>query len=114
MSNKRRTKRAALLYYLQIVDRNSNKFFGRLVNISSEGVMVLTDHPIDLQSVSQLKMLLPAEIFSITELDFDAVCVWCRSDVNPHYFVSGFQMLDITQRDVEAIVNLIVDLGLPV
>jgi hypothetical protein len=113
MADKRRTKRTALLYYLQIVERPADRFFGRLVNISSEGIMIVTDRPIDKEAVFQLRLLLPEEVCGKAQMDFDACCMWCKQDVNPKYFVSGFQMLDVTERDVETIVNLIVDYGLP-
>jgi hypothetical protein len=113
VADKRRTKRTALLYYLQVIERNADRFFGRLVNISSEGVMIVTDRPIDKDVILQLRLLLPEEACGKTDMNFDACCMWSKKDVNPRYYVSGFQMLDVTEREVETIVNLIVDYGLP-
>jgi hypothetical protein len=112
MSDKRRAKRKGLLYYLEVHDRTTNSLFGRLVNISSHGMMVFSEKPIENNATFQLRLIVPEEVGG-KPMDFAGRSVWCCKDVNPAYYVCGMQILDVTEKEIETIINLIIEYGLP-
>jgi len=52
-------------------------------------------------------MMLPSEILSKNELTFTALVVWCKKDVNPDFYATGFKLSDISNEDIVVIENLI-------
>ncbi len=92
----RKAKREQSIYYLQVTDRGGGKTVGRLVDLTTEGIMVVSEGPLDPEANYGLQITLPREIAGATEVEFDAQCRWCRPAANPDYFDSGLQVLDIS------------------
>ncbi len=59
MEKKRSQKRWHLIYYLRVFDRDTNEMIGHLVNITTEGIMLISDQTIDLDKTFHLRMLWP-------------------------------------------------------
>ncbi len=107
MGEKRRLKRKHLIYYLSVFDRNTAERIGQLVNITTEGIMLTTEEPMESGLIFQMKMVLPEEIKGIEEVTFDARSMWCRKSVNPDFYDIGFQLLDISTEHTKIVQNLI-------
>lgn len=110
MKEKRKLKRRHLIFYLRVYDKNTGQLVGRLVDITSEGIMLNSENPIPTDTVFQLQMFLPEE-FDKERLDFDAKSIWCKPDVNRDLFVTGLKLLNVANRDTEIIENLIDEYG---
>lgn len=111
MTEKRKLKRRHLIYYLRVFDQNSNQLLGHLVDITTEGAMLISEKPIITNTLFQAKMVLPEEIEGSKDITFGANSIWCKKDVNPDYYVTGFQLQDVTDDDLEIIEQLIVEFG---
>lgn len=109
MPDKRREKRKQLIYYLRVVDRNTDKLFGQLVDITTEGMKLVSEKPVEPDTTYELKMLLPEEIENRKEVYFEANCQWCKRDVNPNFYSIGFEFIRISTQDINIIKNLIYD-----
>ncbi len=107
MANKRRLKRRDLIYYLSIFDRNTNQFVGQLVNITTEGIMLIAENPVKPNLCFEFRMVLPEKIDGRDEILFDAKSLWCKKDVNPSFYDVGFQIEKVELKDVERIQSLI-------
>ncbi len=107
MVEKKRLKRRNLLYYLKVFDRDSNKQVGRMVDITIEGMMLISEKPFVAGYVFQCKMELPDEIGKGSEIFFNAKCAWCKKSDNPDIYDNGFQLLNVSQDDIEVIESLI-------
>jgi hypothetical protein len=107
MENKRRLKRRHLIYYLRVFDLNNGQLIGHLVDITNEGIMLISEQPLTMDQVYHFKMMLPSEILSKNELTFTALVVWCKKDVNPDFYATGFKLSDISNEDIVVIENLI-------
>ena len=46
MAERRKRSRKSTFHYTQVLDRNSGKQIGRLVNITTEGMMLITKTPL--------------------------------------------------------------------
>ena len=88
---RRRIKRHQLNEYLTVYNRNTLRAMGSIGNISSNGLMLISSVPVLIGAVYSLRIILPDENKFI---DFDARCHWCRPDVNPEYFDSGYSIVN--------------------
>lgn len=105
----RRVKRRHLVFYLRVFDGLSSKVIGHIVDISSQGVMLISDNPVPVNEDYRLRMRLPAEIADKDEIIFTATSRWCKKDVNPDFYITGFQMHDLAPEMEKYILCLIDD-----
>ena len=57
MNEKRKLNRRHLIYYLRVFDRDTSILIGHLVDITAEGIMLISEDPIETDNIFQLKML---------------------------------------------------------
>ena len=112
MQEKRKLRRRHLVYYLRVFDRNTGQLIGYLVYITPDGIMLMNEDGIETDTIFQFRMALPAEVFVKGQLDFDAKSLWCERDINPDFFDTGFQLLNVSEQDIDIIKHLISDYGL--
>jgi len=104
--DRRKTQRKYLIYYLRVFDQNTGNLVGHIVDISPEGVMLISESPIEVDMVFQFRMDLPTDTGK-THADFSARSIWCQRDANPDFYDTGFHLLEIEEGDVSAIEQLI-------
>ena len=104
---KRQVERKYLVFYLRVFDGLGSRVIGHLVNISSNGIMLLSDYPVPVNEEYKLRMRLPHELVDHGEIIFNALSRWCRKDTNPEFYVAGFQLHDISPRLKDNILCLI-------
>lgn len=108
----RNLSRHHLIYYLRVFDGVSSRVVGHIVDISSEGIMLITDDPITVHEEYQLRVRFPGTGTSQEELLVDAVCRWCREDENPDFYIAGFQIQDLSADAVSFLQGLIAEFGM--
>ena len=91
--NRRDNERKKTIYYFDVFDWKTDKLLGHAVDITTEGLMLVSKDKIDEGGSYQLKMTFPFELEGIKEITFDAVSRWSGKDVNPDYFDTGFKSL---------------------
>lgn len=109
MAELRKHDRKYLIYYLRVFDRNTEELLGNLVDITTEGLMLISENPIELAKTFELKMDLPEEIRGSRQIFFNAQSKWCKNDVNPDFYDTGFQLSNISTNDIGIIESLIQD-----
>jgi hypothetical protein len=107
VKDRRQVERNYLVFYLRVFDGPATKVMGHLVNISSNGIMLLSDFPIPINEDYTLRMRLPHELVDNAEIIFDATSCWCRNDTNPGFYVTGFQLHDVAPALKNVILCLI-------
>ncbi len=108
MKEKRNLKRRHLIYYLKVFDRNSNELLGNLIDITPNGIQLITENPLETGILFKLKMVLPKTILDKSELIFDAKSIRCDRDINPNFYITGFQLLNVS-KDHHAIIDQLID-----
>ena len=93
-------------------DGISSRVVGHIVDISPEGIMLITDEPITVQEEYRLRMRFPGTGSSQEELVLEAVCRWCREDENPEFYLAGFQIQDLPQDAEFFLQGLIAEFGM--
>ncbi len=92
MHAQRRIQRHELPCYLKLFNRVSDKPMGYLGNVSREGLMVISQLPMLVGARFDLRLKIPGPD-APRYIDFSANCQWCREDVTPGSFDSGFALL---------------------
>ncbi|MHB8790020.1 MAG: PilZ domain-containing protein [Desulfobulbaceae bacterium] len=101
-----------LIYYLRVYDNTSSRVLGHVVDISPQGVMLITDAPLVPGADYRLRMCFPGMGSSRDELIFEAICRWCRPDENPAFYLVGFQIRNLLPEEANFIQGMISELGL--
>jgi hypothetical protein len=103
----RRLERKELIQPIAVNDTINGGVFGELVNITTEGLMVMTDREIETQAIFQLALQLPEMMAGSDILVLGADCLWCRRAENFYRYWAGFQIIDASDHAVEQIEALI-------
>ena len=111
--NKRNMKRHYLIYYLRVFNRENGEVLGHLVDITTKGIMILRDSPIEVGMNYSLRIRWRNAAGRLQLADFEGLCRWCRPDVNPDFYDAGFAITPASSEHVEAIAALINDLAMP-
>jgi hypothetical protein len=111
MRDKRKLKRRHLIYYLHVQERASGKPIGSLVDISTEGIMIMSEQPIELGTVLELKIMLESEMSDKQFLYFDAKVLRCEKSINGTNYDIGCKLLNLSDKDFREIEIIIDELG---
>ncbi|MCE5251993.1 PilZ domain-containing protein [bacterium] len=112
MDERRNNKRKCLIYFLKVYDRSNNHFLGNLVDITTGGLMLMSESPIATDIVYQMKMTLPEKKSGISEISFDARSIRCKKERFPAFYYTGFQFEKVETDDIGIIQNLIEKYGI--
>ncbi len=99
-TGKRNQPRLHVLSYISISEQNSDKTVGRVVDISSQGMRLASNHPVEPARVLQFKMQTPA---GNTPICFDAWVIWCRRSSTHGSYDSGIELRNVSQENLHAI-----------
>ncbi len=111
MVEKRKIKRRHLIYYLKVLETKTNEVLGYLVDITTQGIMIMSEEPIEVDKTFHLKMLVQSEMSNKEYLQFDATSKWCRKSINSDFYDSGFELLNMPTDDFKKIEEIIEELG---
>lgn len=103
----RKHDRIEISQRIMIKDVINGGTFGELVNVTVEGIMVITEQEIPIQSIYQLSLELPFDLCGSNTIDLGADCLWCRDVENISRFWSGFQIIDASPTAMQQMQELI-------
>lgn len=90
MQRNRRIERHQLQDYLHVSNRYTGRLMGCLGNVSEEGLMLISDLPLLVGAVFDLRMKMPVNESGQRMVDVNATCLWCNEDETPGNYNSGF------------------------
>ena len=111
MRDKRKLKRRHLIYYLHVQERSSGTTIGYLVDISTEGIMIMSEDPIAVGTVLELKIMLESEMSAKQYLCFDSKVLRCEKSINGTSYDIGCKLLNLSPEDFREIEMIIEELG---
>jgi hypothetical protein len=112
MDERRRKNRRLLTYFSRVLDRNNGRLLGYLVDMTSDGVMIVGNIPLRINSNFQLRIDLPENYAEKEQLDFEAKAIWNMPDPDPELFRTGLELIGVNQSDRTILERLIVEYGL--
>jgi len=86
----RDNKRKSLFYNFEVLTID-NKPVGRLGDITLEGLKVVSEQPIEVNTTLHLKLKLPEKLNQNEQITFEAESVWCKEVPEEKCFHTGFK-----------------------
>jgi len=108
MENLRSTNRRKMFYYLEAKDAECHTILGRIGDVSENGLLMLTEMPLELHSRYRIEIQLP-ESLSIDQktLTVSIAVRWIKPDHNPAISCAGCQIVDPGEQGQDIIQSLI-------
>jgi hypothetical protein len=111
MRQRRKLGRRHLLLYLQVLNRDTGETLGRMGDVTTDGMMLISNAAAEVGTVQRVRIILPEEAYPDKTLDLDAQCLWCRRDRNPELMVCGLRFLDVGEEARLTIEDLVREYG---
>ncbi|MFS2092114.1 PilZ domain-containing protein [Pseudomonas sp. Pseusp11] len=92
MFTDRRIERHQLPYFLRVFNSVTDKPIGFLGNLSSDGLMLISQLPMMVGVDFDLRIKIPASDGCQQVIDLTACCLWCHEDATPHHYDAGFSL----------------------
>ena len=108
MLERRKVRRRNSFYYLEVFEEETKNFVGRLIDITTDGMMLESEEPIEVKKGYRLSMELPNSFVWKPKIIFDAKSVWCRKEGDFETYKAGFQLQNLDTK-VEKQVNRLVE-----
>ncbi len=108
MGEHRKLKRQLLRYYLWVFNKKDNSLIGHVGDITAGGVMLVSKKLIEVGKIIQFRM--EPSGFKTKEsrnVECTGTCVWSKGDANPDYYIAGFKLDKLKEKDSEFICTLI-------
>jgi len=110
MVEKRRTKSWQLFNYLRVFDSQSGEQIGQAFDITTEGMMLISQAAIPKGVVFDFRMELPNTEGVPSEITFRAQSRWRTCDVSKRFFETGFILVKPSPEVAEGIQKVIDEL----
>jgi hypothetical protein len=94
---------------IKVVDRQTGNTVGQLVNLSEDGLMLLSPKPVPENSIFQLSLEFAENSPSAADgpLMIGVECLWNNSSSDQSQHWVGFYIIDISAQDLERIRQLV-------
>lgn len=104
--DERNQERWLLVNNLRVFNAETNEILGHLVNVTTEGIMLISEKPLAVDKDFELKMAIPT-IDGTTNIELDARSIWTKADHDPHFYKSGLQFTLCSKESIQAITTMI-------
>lgn len=98
MLERRKVRRRNLFYCLEVFEEETKNFVGRLIDITTDGMMLESEEPIEVKKGYRLSMELPNSFVRKPKIIFDAKSVWCRKEGDFETYRTGFQLQNLDTK----------------
>jgi len=104
---KRRRERVSVAESVKVIDVMRAVEMGKLVNLHQEGFMLITSEDVAENSLYQLTFQFHEPVDGVAEINVGAECLWVSETDTGQQLWAGFHIMDISQKDVLIISNLL-------
>ena len=108
--NNRKPKRYAISRVVEIYDIQRDIYLGRLVNIHTEGLMLIGDNSMKVDHLYQLELHLPVAIDGREKIQIGVDCLWARRSEDGQKHWAGCKIIDVSDQTLSDINSLIEEL----
>lgn len=89
MEQKRVLTRRHLIRSFEMYDKPNVLSLGHLVDITTKGMMLISEKPLETDAIYQLRMHLPKEIDGGGHVDYRARALWGDESVKEDFLIQG-------------------------
>jgi hypothetical protein len=107
MDNRRSSERKTPSFEIEVFDLHSGQHLGRVVDLSSEGLMLFSEVAIEVDSVMQFRLVPALQVPGIEAIELGADCLWSRPAGNYPHCWAGFLIIDISDAATAMLQNLL-------
>ncbi len=107
MQDKRKLARCTVDDILEVFDIHSERQIGRVVDISVEGLMLISQTPIEVNRIFQLLIPLPMSLEGCNEIRLGVESLWARESGDGTQYWSGFHVICISDQDRDCIEQML-------
>ncbi len=114
MQEKRKLERKNFIYDIEVLDRGKPvdetgdfPVIGDMADITVEGVMLVTDDPVEESAEFHMRVPLPEEINGKNEIDFVAESICCNKTIHETIFTTGFRITKVDESNRSVILRFI-------
>jgi hypothetical protein len=107
MPEKRKFDRIHLIHYLRMFNRRTGELVGNLVDLTEEGLQLISETPIEPGRILEIRMEFPEDVEGLKEMQLIAEAIWCDHHLDPDLFSVGCKLLPVTPTQVGLIQDLI-------
>lgn len=93
--------------YFEVFDKKTGTSVGHLVDLTIEGLRIISRTEMRPRTRYQFRIDLPKEVRGVNRIFADAECVWSHKDIDPQFYIAGFKILSITPPFTEIVETLI-------
>ncbi|WP_095078577.1 pilus assembly protein PilZ [Pseudomonas sp. Irchel s3h17] len=90
MFTERRIERHQLPCFLKVFNCVTDKPMGSIGSVCEDGLMLISQLPMMVGAVFDLRLKIPASDGVVQAIDLRACCLWCHEDATPHHYDAGF------------------------
>ena len=113
--DERNQERWQIINYLRIFNAQTGEMLGHVMNVTTEGIMLISEKPLTVDKEFHLKMAVPLdqeEECETASIELEARSIWNKTDDDPHFHKTGLQFVRCSQDAINALSALIEKLKL--
>lgn len=95
MEDYRHRPRKNTPHLVKVLMADSGRMVGRVVDITADGMMLVTKDKIVVGQIYEFRIILPVMVHHRTDVSLEAKAVWKKSDGNPDYAKCGFKFINL-------------------
>jgi len=99
MQKQRNRPRKNTPHNVKVLDQESGKVLGRVVDITADGLMLVVSDRIEVGRHFDFRIILPRIVDGKMDIEVTAEAVWCKQDTNPSFYKVGFKFENMPGND---------------
>ena len=112
MPERRTTPRKKFSFYMRVLDDDTKKILGHMVEVSAIGLQLETTIQLPLERDYYLRLELTPELADRPDMVFIARTKWCKmDDIEPNQYKVGLEIAEMMQDDREIFMRIIKKFG---
>ena len=96
MQDYRHRPRRNTPHIVKAFDTEEGELFGRVVDITADGMMVVTKQEFTVGRTFRLRITLPVMVQHKTDVTVEARIIWCERDSSPGFCKTGLQFVNLS------------------
>ena len=109
MLEKRKQGRKSPQFFIGVYEKEKIRQVGRVVNVSSSGLMIIGKHELRRYADYNIFLDLPKEINGKSQMKFEVQCRWCERGGRTKLYSSGLEITNISPESSKLLSQLLED-----
>ena len=112
MENKRHRPRKTTPHRVRVINEDTGKSVGRVVDITADGMMLVTKDEIVPGKLYNFRIILPIMVHHRSDVCLESRAIYSNPDTNSEYNKCGFQFINLAGEDGFLLENVMHKLNL--